>query len=103
MQVPLRSGQGFLSFCGFSVFWVFFLWLPAGFPTFPAYFRGCGAVAVFLSTEISLYTCKPERHTPTAVRPGSVGGPGVDLSLVSFGQDGPIRPPRRAAAAGGAA
>ena len=38
IQVPLKLGQGFSSFCGFARFCVVFLGLPAGFPTLPALF-----------------------------------------------------------------
>ncbi len=36
IQKPLRSGQGSLSFCGFSEFVVGFLGFPAGVPALPA-------------------------------------------------------------------
>ena len=52
----LQTVKRSLSFCGFLRFWVVFLRFPAGFPTPWPYFRVCVSVAVFLSTETSLYT-----------------------------------------------
>ncbi len=54
MHVPHRSGQGARVSLDFLRLLVIFLGLPAGFPTFPADFRVCVFVAVFLSTETSL-------------------------------------------------
>jgi hypothetical protein len=50
---PPQVVAGSLSFFGFSMFLVVVLGLPAGSPQ--PYFRVCGLVAVFLSTETSLF------------------------------------------------
>ncbi len=52
---PPQVGAGTLSFLRFPRFLIVVLGLPAVFPTIPAYFRVCVLLAVFLSTETSLY------------------------------------------------
>ncbi len=58
MQKPFRSRQGPCVSVGFGCFWSFSLGSRAVFLTLPAYFRVCVSVAVFLSTETSLYTAR---------------------------------------------
>ncbi len=55
MQKPSEVGAGSLSFCSFCCFWLFSLGFRPGFVPPWAYFRVCVSVAVFLSTETSLY------------------------------------------------
>ncbi len=71
IRKPLRSGQGPLVSLGFLFFWLFSLGSRPGFlPPWP-YVRVSVSVAVFLSTETSLYR--------------SGRGPELDFSVVLIG------------------